>query len=582
MSTIRELFNPQWGFSLLRPPEAGLPNREEAGTPLRFVADLGLGHTLITLTPDPDHRQELQNIFVELCTDTAVITYRQDVLADLLAHPLLVDCFTGLLPTLDALAAYHYRPQVRDTSPLYEVTWRAGELENVVTCVTAMAEAFTAVADTLQSAGLQALSSEVQRIQSDEKYQNLTRELPRLLETLRATRSLTIGVNLDPQLQPVEAALLSVNNTTFDSSSFLDKFFGKNKTRWTGLAPVHSVYAPTGGGMIGTPLPPEVKVPGGQIRPSMVPLFRDLADVLDKVCQPITQALGQYVQINGRFLVSLRADLLFYLAAHRLIRRLEAGGLPMTRPEILPPAERIFEVSDNYNVNLALNYSVDEPGMDLRQKVVGNDVAMGEDGRIFILTGPNQGGKTTYIQAVGLTQVLAQAGFYVPGTRARISPVDAIFTHFPVEEKLERGTGRFGDEAQRFSEIFARITRHSLVLLNESLASTSAWESLYLAQDLLRVLRRVGARAIYATHMHELAANADQINADSEGDSLVVSLVASRIETEAEGPEGTLARSYKVVPGRPLGRSYATELAQRYGIGYEQLITLLQQRGILQ
>lgn len=580
MNAIRDLFNPQQQFSLLRPASAP-PNLAEPDLNLRFVEDLGLANTLMALSADPDHRQELQTIFVELCTDPAVIGYRQDVLADFLTLPILVDCFEGLLPTLDALAAYHYRHHVQDTSPLYEVTWRAGELENVVTCITAMVEAFTAVGDALQSAGLQDLRDEVRRIQNDEKYQHLARELPGLLETLRASRSLTIGVNLDPQLQPVQAALLSVNNVAFESGSFLDKFFGKNKTRWTGLAPVHSVYGPSGGGMIGTPLPPEVKAPGGQIKPLMVPLFRDLAQVLDKVCEPIAQALGQYVQINGRFLANLRADLLFYLAAHRLIKRLEAGGLPMTRPEIAPADARVFKVRDNYNVNLALNESLARPSADLRQKIVSNDVAMGENGRIFILTGPNQGGKTTYIQAVGLTQVLAQAGFYVPGTQARISPVDAIFTHFPVEEKLERGTGRFGDEAQRFGEIFAKITRSSLALLNESLASTSAWESLYLAQDLLRILRRVGARAIYATHMHELAANVDQLNAEDAGDSLLISLVASRIEDGAAGQDGVASRSFKVAPGRPLGRSYATELAQRYGIGYNQLITLLQERGII-
>jgi len=581
MSAIHDLFNPQQRFSLLHPSGSVPPPREEADLNLRYVADLGLNSTLLALTGDPDHRQELHRIFVELCTDTAVITFRQDVLADFLAHPALVACFEGLLPTLDALAAYHYRHHVQDTSPLYEVTWRAGELENVVTCITAMADVFTAVGDDLQSAGLRALQQEVQRIQSDEKYQNLTRELPGLLETLRASRSLTIGVNLDPQLQPVEAALLAVNTTTFESATFLDKFFGKNKTRWSGLAPVHSVYGSAGPSLIGTPLPPEVKNPGGQIKPLLVPLFRDLADVLDRVCEPIAQALGQYVQINGRFLANLRADLLFYLAAHRLVKQLAAAGLPMTRPEIAPADERVFVVTGNYNVNLALNYHLERPKADLSQMVVGNDVAMGENSRIFVLTGPNQGGKTTYIQAVGLTQVLAQAGFYVPGTQARISPVDAIFSHFPVEEKLERGTGRFGDEAQRFGEIFAHLTRRSLVLLNESLASTSAWESLYLAQDLLRILRQVGARAIYATHMHELAANVEQLNGETEGDSLLLSLVASRIEADDEGATGEMARSYKVVPGRPLGRSYTTELARRYGISYEQLLALLQQRGIV-
>src|SRR5207245_6024972 len=85
-------------------------------------------------------------------------------------------------------------------------------------------------------------------------------------------------------------------------------------------------------------------------------------------------------------------------------------------------------------------------------------------------------GKTTYTQMVGLCQILAQTGVWVPAASARLSPVDNIYTHYPVEEQLTKGTGRFGDEAQRLYQIFARGTRHSLILLNESLASTNPGE----------------------------------------------------------------------------------------------------------
>ena len=113
-----------------------------------------------------------------------------------------------------------------------------------------------------------------------------------------------------------------------------------------------------------------------------------------------------------------------------------------------------------------------------------------------------------------------------------------------MEEQLPKGTGRFGDKAQRLSQIFACSTRHSLILLNESLASTNPGESLYIAQDIVRILRRLGARAIFATHLHELAADVATLNASTDGDSDIVSLVASRTETET-GDDGPL-RSYKI------------------------------------
>jgi DNA mismatch repair ATPase MutS len=237
--------------------------------------------------------------------------------------------------------------------------------------------------------------------------------------------------------------------------------------------------------------------------------------------------------------------------------------------------ERVCEVQQGYNLSLALHLmaqaSLDGP-------LVLNDVHLGDSGRIAILTGPNQGGKTTYTQMIGLCQILAQSGLWVPAVQARLSPVDNIYTHYPLEETLSKGAGRFGEEAQRLSQIFTRATRHSLIVLNESLASTNPGESLYIAQDIVRILRRLGTRAIFATHLHELAADVATLNATTAGDSLIVSLVASRLEA----PEGGGERSYKIAPGQPLGRSYAREIAAKYGISYDQLTGLLQERGVLE
>jgi DNA mismatch repair ATPase MutS len=215
---------------------------------------------------------------------------------------------------------------------------------------------------------------------------------------------------------------------------------------------------------------------------------------------------------------------------------------------------------------------------NLSQTMITNDVTFGPEGRIFVLTGPNQGGKTTYTQASGVIQALAQAGLYVPASRARISPVDAIFTHFPVEERPNAESGRLGEEAQRLNDIFSHATRHSLILLNESLSSTSFGESLYLARDIARALRLLGARGIYATHLHELAANVNNLNETSTGDSKLVSVVSLVNEN---GSDSISTRTYKIVTGPPMGHSYAREIAARYGISYEQLAQTLRQRGVV-
>jgi DNA mismatch repair ATPase MutS len=159
--------------------------------------------------------------------------------------------------------------------------------------------------------------------------------------------------------------------------------------------------------------------------------------------------------------------------------------------------------------------------------------------------------------------------------------VDHLFTHFPLEEKPDSDTGRLGEEALRLGKIFEQVTRHSLVLLNETLSSTSFSESLYLAEDLVRILRRLGARAIYSTHLHELANRVDALNDSVPGDSRIISVVSSPMDTAIAGSGTEIVRTYKLEVRPPLGQSYAREIAARYGISYRQLEDVLSGRGVL-
>lgn len=568
--------------SLLWPPGVRQRPQSTVNLTAQSARDLGLDSIIANLGSGDAQRAIVEKILLSPCWESEVIGYRQDVLEDLLGNPALVERLQELMPMLEALAFNYYRGEVREAVELYEVTWRLGELESIVTCVAGLSRIFESLEGQMRSEGLRDLQVAVQQIAEDPLFQDLVEMLPDWLQQVRSSQSVTIGVNLDPDLKPIEAILLSVNEKRFSSGGFLDKMLDRSGEPWRGIGPLHTSEPKVGGGLIGGPVPLALpKKPN----PMMAPLFRDLATVLDKVCKPISKALKAYTHITSRVFVGLWQDLVFYLPAVRLIGQMEACGLPMCRPQIAPADERLCQVNDGYNLSLALQQSFGHESIDLSQAIVTNDIFLEPQGRIQILTGPNLGGKTTYLQAVGLTQLLAQAGLYVPGTQARVSPADGIYSHFPVEEKLERGTGRFGEEAQRLKEIFTRATRHSLILLNESLTSTSPGESLYLAHDVIRVMRMIGVRAIYATHMHELAAFTAEINQETEGDSDIVSVVASRIDETDAGDDGgspmTVRRSYKVRRGPPMGRSFARELARRYGVSYEQLVSNLQERGIL-
>jgi DNA mismatch repair protein MutS len=564
------------GRDAVRAPDTSLvwpSGRDDRGIPLYedSIRDLDLPNIAMAIAAGSgkEQRDYVMGILCQLCDDPEVIEYRQDVIADLLRFPRLAAGLEELLPLLDDLALESIPS--RQTTELFQITWWLGALETYVECIRRAAESFRQVDGELGSEGLSRFRDQIVAVEQDGAFQSLVEELPALLSRVRGVVSITVGINLDPDLHPEAATLLSVNDQKFAEAPLLRMLLGHNG-EYEAVMPLHSV--PT--------IP--ARRDGGTPNRMLIPLFRDLSTVMEEVTKPIGKALRQYMHLEHGFLLSLQRELAFYVGAASLIRRLGAAGLTMCRPELAPREERMCEVQDSYNLNLALHLLEVEGDTGLKDILVQNDVTFNSEGRIIVLTGPNQGGKTTYVQGIGLLQALAQVGLYVPGTSARLSPADNVYTHFPVEEELSEGTGRFGDEARRLDKIFQGASRHSLVLLNESLSGTHAGESFYLARDVLRIWRLLGTRVVYATHMHELAAQVEQLNAQSPGDSPIISMVSSWIDkgVAANDPsQAAVERSYRVIKSPPMGRSYARELATLYGISFEQLIGLLRKRGVL-
>jgi hypothetical protein len=539
-------------LSLLWPDGA---SRSQSALNDNAAADLGITELARAIAFEPRQEERVRGILLALCDDPAVITYRQDVLDDLMRNTALADRLQMLLPSLGQLGFYG-NPGRPNEPALQQTLFRLGELELYVDCVERLRALLLAQGDGLRAAGLLRLRDALGAIEQDASFQALRAELPDMLSKVRNIGSVTIGVNLDAHMLPMEVTLLSINGHRFKGSGIqlIDKLLGKKDEGGTqGLARLHRIALPNG---------------MAYTRENMllVPLFKDLSDVLEAVSRPIADALARYARVSGQGLIALESEIGFYLGAIRLIRKVQAAGLPMCRPDIAPNDARAFEARGLFNLAFALRLLSRNSQARLNDQIVPNDAAFDDAARIHILTGPNQGGKTTFITAIGLIHVLAQAGLHVPAGSARLSPCDAIHTHFAKDEQPSLESGRLGEEAKRLSEIFGRATRHSLVLLNESLSSTSPNESLFLARDVVRGLRLLGARAIFATHLHGLAEEASEINTSTPGESAVASLVSV---VEQDGDDGR--RTYRIVAGRPAGLSHARDIARRFGISFEQI-----------
>ncbi|MGH2507603.1 MAG: MutS-related protein, partial [Ktedonobacteraceae bacterium] len=174
---------------------------------------------------------------------------------------------------------------------------------------------------------------------------------------------------------------------------------------------------------------------------------------------------------------------------------------------------------------------------------------------IVLLTGPNMAGKSTYLRQVALIVLLAQIGSFVPARSARLGLVDRIFTRVGAEDDIASGKSTFMVEMEETATILHHATRHSLIILDEIGRGTSTYDGLAIARAVVEYLHGVvGARTLFATHYHELAALAD-------------ALPHVRVFTVAISDDGAdeIVFLHRVVPGC-LGRSYGVHVARLAGM----------------
>ncbi len=264
--------------------------------------------------------------------------------------------------------------------------------------------------------------------------------------------------------------------------------------------------------------------------------MRALGKLEDRGVNLAANALAQSVDHVLSFFTMLRVEVGFYIACLNLHDRLAAGTELKALPVPVARGELAFAAEELYDVSLAL--TVDQP-------VVVNDV--NADGRsLVMITGANQGGKSTFLRSVGLAQLMMQAGMFVAAGSLRASVCDGVFTHYKREEDASMQSGKLDEELARMSEIADLIGPTCLLLCNESFAATNEREGSQIARQVIGALVDTGVRVLFVTHLFELA---DGLHRQGSGSALF--LRAPR------GEEG--ARPYTLVEGRPLATSYGED-----------------------
>lgn len=264
--------------------------------------------------------------------------------------------------------------------------------------------------------------------------------------------------------------------------------------------------------------------------------FRALRELEDQGLNSIANALAQSADHVLSFFTMLRLEIGFYVACLNLYERLQAHGLPACFPQLESVGRLALEGEGLYDPSLALTTD---------QTVVGNDISA-DDLSLLMITGANQGGKSTFLRALGLAQLMTQAGMFAAAERLHLNVCPGVFTHFKREEDETMESGKLDEELRRMSDIAAQITPRCLLLCNESFASTNEREGSEIARQVVRAMRDEGIKVMFVTHQFDLASGlyrADRAHA-----------LFLRAARENDGH-----RSYRITEGEPLPTSYGAD-----------------------
>ena len=512
------------------------------------VKDLALQDIIETIAGHESNVTIVRDILTRIPEDLADIHFRQEIMKDFLNNDTLVeemDEALGEIRTLKDYAGLKTLSTPESGATLYSLLENLRELsvyvnvsEDLVSCLKKCK---------LQSTGLKNLLEKLDKVVSDENFEKAKEDIKKMLDDLSCVRGAIVGVNFSPDLNVQEVSAVEFVPYRVRSKYLFAEFarFVRN---------VNSTAMATNS--VGSPM-----IQSLPVDPLLVPLAPMIDKHLRKHFVRLKGVLSNYVQLDSSSVIEMYEGLLFYITMAKFAKILKLMDCDICIPQLPKIAEdgrqnrdvdRTFSIKGLYNVRLVFAGE---------KNIVKNDFDFSPKENLFILTGPNRGGKTIIEQAIGIISIMAASGAFVTASECKGRPFANILTHFPIDENLTINYGRLGEEAVRVKEIVRDSDDRTLILFNETYSTTSAADGFYLSQDLLRILKEKGTATIFNTHIHEVARAIDEMN-QWDGESDFVSIIMEIKDN---------VNTFHVKRSAPDSKSYARNIAEKYGITYEQM-----------
>ncbi|MBP5491792.1 MAG: hypothetical protein J6Y08_03015 [Clostridiales bacterium] len=506
--------------------------------PEQTLKDLAVEDLIRGIAMNQEERAILKEMWAKVPVDPKDIRFRQEIFHDLQVNTNLRDSLyesLSMIKTMKEYAGAKHAVSDKDNA-LYTLVSDLRSLSAYVNTSRYLCEKLSDAE--LRAPGLLQLRDELKTITGTKEFEEAGTDINKMLEDLSTVQGAIIGVNFEPDLTIKEISAIE----------FLP-YPTRSRYKFAELATFITSLASAGQNAQGAGSRAAVQ---RMTDPLLVAIAPKLEKHLKRHFAEIQRLLSKYTRLDSHFITEMYEGLTFYLSAARYAERLTEKGYEICIPKIDESRSGFLEAKDFYNIRMAL---IGE------KNVVKNDFTFSREERLFILTGPNRGGKTILEQGLGLLSLMTSLGLFVTASSCCGLPFKNILTHFPIDENLTINYGRLGEEAIRIRAIVQEADEDTLVLFNETYSTTSETDALYLSQDLLHILKDRGSAVIFNTHIHELARGIEAMDA-WEGKSRVVSLVMEIKDN---------VNTFKLKRSAPDTSSYARNIAMKYGITYEQM-----------
>ena len=476
--------------------EAALPAQAQA-----LVQDLGLDTLVESMAAGDKFLQGVAKAgLLQPLASVAEVRYRQAVLQDCLRHPEVVqEAYKLTLLAEERLAKLWLGGGSR--YPAYVLHNAVERMEALLVPVKGLRMLAERQRGKLQSAGLQGFFQMLEA----ELDAGFFEEVHATLNTLKFRQGLLLAARIDAGTKMRDFLLCLPNQR---ETGWFRRLFPKRPRQFTFF------------------IDPRDESGG-----------KALSELRDRGLNVVADALMQSADHIRAFMASLRTELAFYLGCLNLHKRLRDLQAPVCFPDARPTEQRCLEAEGAYDVCLALAR---------KHALVGNAVHAGECS-LLLITGANQGGKTSFLRALGLAQLMLQCGLFVPAEAFRANLCRGLFTHFKREEDASMKSGKFAEELERMSAIVDRLESGSLVLFNESFAATNEREGSEIARQIVQALLEKGIKVAFVTHLYAFAHGMYARMGDAAAFLRAL-------------PPGNGERTYRLEPGEPMATNAGEDL----------------------